>query len=535
MRDGEIVTAGRTADQDGEQLAALGFALPFGLFSAEESARILQTLQRDTQGPADWFKGHAVSSNEYCDVAMDWRIVSRVGAVLGEDVVLWGASLVRRDPGQAHAWHSDIESSAPGARTVSVWIGLRHTGPETSLKVVPGSHRFGVTVQESAWRLGKRREEIEDSDIAAWAAAHGSAEGPRLLPMRDGEALFFDGKLWHASANLSKDQVRYALLLQYASADTPIRIPNLERLDWPFQFLDSPRPQCLVVRGADRAAVNRISSPPAGPQPSARRRLACGIYPLMLPLPGDESTGWKSHHQFRGLTAARAELSCHVSVLRQGKCPHPPHRHAEEEILLVLAGEVDVILPELQGPHGEPRRLISGEFAYYPAGFWHTLRAASPAPAHYLMLKWSGGTAGAAPPLSHGVFTAFGPPEHHPRNADGFSPCKLFEGPTAWLSRLRGHVSIMDPGAGYPPHTDDYDAIVIVLDGEIETLGKKVRPHGIVFFAAGSAHGIRNPGNAPARYLVFELHGKTAAAPPGSWMNRLWQWARSSWPQAKSA
>jgi len=525
---------GQAADQDDRQFDALGFATPVSLYSEVECTHILDRLERETQPPAEWFKGHAASSKAYCDVAMDWRIVSRVCAALGEDVVLWGASLVYRGPGRAHAWHSDIEASAPGARTISVWIGLRHTDPETSLKVVPGSHRFGITVQESAWQRGRKRAEIEDRDIAAWAAARGCAEGPRPLPMRDGEALLFDGRLWHASVNLSADRTRCALLLQYASADTPIRIPNPERVEWPFQFFDRQAP-CLRVKGAERAGLNHIVSPPLGAH-EAGKRLASRIHPLQLPLPEDERTGWRAHHQFRGSTAALAHLACHVSVLHQRKCPHPPHRHAEDEILLVLAGEVEPILPELRDrTQGEPRRLVPGEFAYYPAGFWHTLRGASPEPAHYLMLKWSGGTAGAAPRLPHDVFTAFVPPEQHRRKADGFSPCRLFEGPTAWLSRLRGHVTLLDPGAGYPAHADDYDVIIVVLEGEIETLGRTVRPHGVVFYAAGAPHGIRNPGSVAARYLVFELQGTFLAAPCEGWIGRLRRKARSFWSQADRA
>jgi quercetin dioxygenase-like cupin family protein len=525
---------GPTADHDGEQVAALGFAAPVRLFSKDECALILGRLERETRPPAEWFKGHAASSSAYCDVAMDWRIVSRVCAVLGQDVVLWGASLVRRQPGQVHIWHTDIESSAPAARTVSVWIGLRDTGPQTSLKVVPGSHRFGITVQESAARQRKRRADIEDRDIAAWAAQRGCAEGPRPVPMQDGDALLFDGRLWHASANLSADRTRCALLLQYASADTPIRIPNPERVEWPFQFLDVQAP-CLRVSGMDRASANRIVSPPAG-QRAAGKRLASRIHPLQLPLQGDDTTGWKAHHQFRGSSATLAHLACHVSVLRQGKCPHPPHRHEEDEILLVLAGEVEVILPELQDRTRDgPRRLIPGEFAYYPAGFWHTLRAASEAPAQYLMLKWSGGTAGDAPQLPHGVFAALGAPEDHPRRPGGFSPRRLFEGPTAWLRRLRSHVSLLEPGAGYPPHADHYDVIIIVLEGEIETLGKAVRPHGVVFYAAGEAHGMHNPGSVPARYLVFELQGASTAGPRKGWIDRLRQTARSWRSRANSA
>ena len=35
-------------------------------------------------------------------------------------------------------------------------------------------------------------------------------------------------------------------------------------------------------------------------------------------------------------------MGCHVSVLSPGRCPHPPHSHVEEELLIILDGEANV-------------------------------------------------------------------------------------------------------------------------------------------------------------------------------------------------
>jgi hypothetical protein len=48
---------------------------------------------------------------------------------------------------------------------------------------------------------------------------------------------------------------------------------------------------------------------------------------------------------------------------------------------------------------------------------------------------------------------------------------------------------------------------IIVLEGEVESLGKRVRPHSVIFYGAGEPHGMRNPGGSIARYAVFEFHG----------------------------
>jgi len=74
------------------------------------------------------------------------------------------------------------------------------------------------------------------------------------LEMSDGEALIFDGNLWHCSHNVPPDPA-IALLLQYATPDTMIRIPDLHYLDWPFIHFNQPRPGMSLLRGSGSANV----------------------------------------------------------------------------------------------------------------------------------------------------------------------------------------------------------------------------------------------------------------------------------------
>jgi uncharacterized cupin superfamily protein len=262
-----------------------------------------------------------------------------------------------------------------------------------------------------------------------------------------------------------------------------------------------------MVRGTDKANVNRIVPAPAPSGTNPKPQLPSRTYPLEIPLPPDDEKGWKPYPIFRGSTAGMRALSCHASVLNHGQCPHPPHIHKEEEILLVLSGEVDIILPDLATPERDGRmRLKPGQFAYYPAGFAHTLRTVSQEPANYLMFKWHTGPSRAESPLAFGHFSVFGRPEAE-EEKDGFRARPVFEGPTACLRKLHCHASTMEPGPGYEPHVDAHDVAIIVLEGEVETLGQCVRPHGVIFYPAGEPHGMRNIGETVAKYLVFEFHG----------------------------
>ena len=329
-----------------DQFAERGYLGPVRVLSAQECARFLKgAFGPCERPPLDWDKGHAASSRAFYEIGTHPAIIEVVAGLLGEDVMLWGASVQNRPPGVIHAWHSDIETSAPLGKTLSAWIGIEHTNRDSSLAIIPYSHRLGVTIQELRHQYGKGRDETTSDDIVRWARERDKRSHFLRLELTDGEAVFFDGKLWHFSHNLSS-KPRSALLLQYATPDTAVRIPDFNHLDWPFHQLNVPRPPCLMVRGSDEARLNRIVPPPAATSASRERRLTSRVYPLQIPLPSGVEKGWKPHPIFNGWTADIRSLSCHVSVLTQDQCPHPPHTHNEEELLLLLDGEVDLILPD---------------------------------------------------------------------------------------------------------------------------------------------------------------------------------------------
>lgn len=493
------------------QFAEQGYAGPVRVLSAQDCQQFLHTIRAAAQQPSpDWEKGHAVSSRTFYEIATHPAIMETVASLLGEDVMLWGASIQTRVPDAVHPWHNDIETSDTSAKAVSVWIGLDHTTTDSSLLVIPRSHRFDMTVQETAHRLGKRRGEISDDDVVRWALERDPKSRLVKLEMSDGEAVFLDGHLWHGSHNRS-GKIRHALLLQYATPDTPIHIPDLNYLEWPFRRLITPRPACIMVKGKMDTNINRIVPAPVAPDTSSRPQLSSRIYPLCIPLPPDDEKGWKPYFIFNGTTTGMRALSCHVSVLTHNQCPHPPHRHDEEEILLVLSGEVEIVLPDIGGSDQDQHKCLTpGQLVYYPAHFAHTLRTVSTQPANYLMFKWVTGPSTEHSQLPFGLYDIFG----HVRelaDQEGFRTRLVFEGPTVCLQKLHCHVSTLAPGAGYDAHIDAHDVAIIVLEGQVETLGAHAGPHSVIFYPAGEPHGMLNPGDATARYVVFEFHGKQSS------------------------
>ncbi|MDP2653353.1 MAG: cupin domain-containing protein [Candidatus Omnitrophota bacterium] len=229
-------------------------------------------------------------------------------------------------------------------------------------------------------------------------------------------------------------------------------------------------------------------------------------YPLPLPLPFDEAKKWEPHFLFRGPTKGIQDFSCHASALVHGHCPHPPHTHPEEEILMMLKGEADLLLPMYLGNEGRGRlRLKPGEFVYYPPGYPHTLQTVSTEPANYIMLRWYTPNPQKDPgALPFGKYQAYDSLSRN-EGKEGFHTGLVFEGPSRYLKRMQCHASVLSPGAGYEPHADPYDVLILILDGEVETLGKRFGPHSVIFHPAGRRHGILNPGQVTAQYVVFEF------------------------------
>jgi hypothetical protein len=90
--------------------AQRGYLGPLSLFSRGECEETLAALMADRGAPLNWGKGWAATSAAYYALATHDPILDLVTRLLGGDVILWGASLLIREPGEVHPWHTDIES-----------------------------------------------------------------------------------------------------------------------------------------------------------------------------------------------------------------------------------------------------------------------------------------------------------------------------------------------------------------------------------------------------------------------------------------
>jgi mannose-6-phosphate isomerase-like protein (cupin superfamily) len=451
-------------------------------------------------GGQQLLKDAATRSPYWYRVACRREVLDLVTDRLGPNVLLWGASLVIRPPGHRHGWHVDVETAAaPPGRTVSVWIPLHGGGPGSDFESLPGSHLLAASVQEHCATTGIDPAELDTARVEELAASAGAARRAERLVAHPGEAVVFDGKLWHSTRNESSS-TRRALLLQYATPDTHILTPDPSDYSWPFRQADRGA-SCVLVSGSDRFAANDVVPPPSRP-PRRRPQLDARIEPIDL---GDAPT---DTHQasilFDGPTATGLHMIAHVSMLAKDHTPHPPHTHQEEEVLVVLRGRLAVHLVDEPGSPARVEQLAAGGILHYPLDQLHTITGQSDEAARYVILKWRSHRISRRSNLL-GVHLA---ERVDPDPVDGRLAAQvIFEGSTRYLRRLHCHRSTVPPGGGYEPHADAYDVAIVTLDGTIETLGERVGPNSLVWYPMGSSHGLRNVGDDNAHYVVFEFHG----------------------------
>jgi quercetin dioxygenase-like cupin family protein len=491
-----------------------GYLGPTRLLTQAQCDLIVRYLQVGVQPtPLDWPKGRAAVDRLLYDLATRPRLLALLRPLLGNDIVLWGVDVVERDPGQIHPWHTDIESSAPGRRFVSAWIGIRDTSQESALQFITRSHHLGKPVQQVLQERGLRRGGASDQAILAFARECDPLAAFVQPEMADGDAILYDGGLWHATNNKRSEGRRIALLLQYAAADAPVSIPDFSRPGWPFRFL-ATRPPAVVVSGRGDGSVNRLVPPPPA-CPESTRVLSSFVQPVELPWAEDPKKQWRSDSFFRASSPVLQYIASHISVLSSGHSPHPIHTHAAEEIRVVLSGEAEVLLSnDLSEDNASRESLPAGTFSFCPAFQPHAIRNPHDVPVTYLVLYWRAAPLETNPRYAMDIIrfdraSATAKPEPFERQV-------VLERPTSYLTKLHAHVSTLQPGTGYDPHVDDYDVAIVLLAGKVETLERIVEPHSLIYYVAGEPHGMKNVGDEPARYLVFEFH-----APRRSFRSRV--------------
>jgi quercetin dioxygenase-like cupin family protein len=87
---------------------------------------------------------------------------------------------------------------------------------------------------------------------------------------------------------------------------------------------------------------------------------------------------------FDGATGQLMSMTVGSIALKPGDEPHPPHKHPEEEILLITAGHGGIFV------EGKTTPVKTGDLMYSAANRLHGIKAAHDSPMTFYYFKWLG-------------------------------------------------------------------------------------------------------------------------------------------------
>jgi quercetin dioxygenase-like cupin family protein len=97
------------------------------------------------------------------------------------------------------------------------------------------------------------------------------------------------------------------------------------------------------------------------------------------------TTGGERRDIVRAPTATLEELEMHVTTLRPGETSHAPHKHPNEELLIVKEGTVEALVA------GEWKKVGVGSVIFQASNHLHGIKNVGTGPATYHVVNWTSG------------------------------------------------------------------------------------------------------------------------------------------------
>ena len=218
-------------------------------------------------------------------------------------------------------------------------------------------------------------------------------------------------------------------------------------------------------------------------------------------------------------TATFEKFESHITTLNPGQMSHPPHRHPQEEFIILKEGTLDVSI------NGKVTRAGAGSILFFASNDWHNVTNVGATPATYFVFNLTtaatksapaGGATAAAVPGKL-VSTVFNWDKLEAKPTPKGARREIVNSPTTTLVSLEGHITTLNPGESpHPAHHHPDEELVVVKEGlmEVTINGVTTRggPGSIFFYGSNDEHGMKNVGTTMATYHVIRM--VTEATPP---------------------
>jgi (S)-ureidoglycine aminohydrolase len=206
-----------------------------------------------------------------------------------------------------------------------------------------------------------------------------------------------------------------------------------------------------------------------------------------------------------GVAAVFSNMEIHATTIEPGKAAHAPHKHAEEEMLIVKEGKIKMTIgdkSQVLGPGSVAISMPGDEHSAVNVGdtkaTYYILKYISKEPADDKRSKDAGGS----------FMVNWDNVKFNPHDKGGIR--RFFERPTTMAKRIEMHVTTLNTGLkSHDPHTHKAEEIVLMVEGNGEMqIGdkiKKVAPGDLIYLASNVLHAIRNDDSKPITYFAFQF------------------------------
>ena len=220
-------------------------------------------------------------------------------------------------------------------------------------------------------------------------------------------------------------------------------------------------------------------------------------------------------------TATLERFESHISTLNPGKMSHPPHRHPQEEFIILKEGLLDVSI------NGHVQRAGPGSILFFASNDLHNVTNVGDRPATYLVFNLTtaatksapadGATAAAVPGKL--VSTVFDWEKLEVKPTPKGARREIVSSPTTTLAGFEGLITTLNPGEmPHAAHRHPDEELVIVKEGVMEVTINGVTSRGgpgsVFFYGSGDEHGMKNVGGTIATYHVFRIITEATPKPP---------------------
>lgn len=206
-------------------------------------------------------------------------------------------------------------------------------------------------------------------------------------------------------------------------------------------------------------------------------------------------------------TPTLATFESHITTLNPGKASHEPHRHPQEELIIVKEGTLEVHI------NGRTQVAGAGSTFFYASNDAHAVRNVGDTRATYWVINLA--TSVTHTPALHATTSTL-----HSGVFDweklAVKPSKVGEGravlngSTVTLTNLESHITTVNVGeASHAAHRHPDEEVILVRDGTLEVTingqSQRAGPGSIFFFASNDLHGMRNAGDTRVTYHVIRM------------------------------